>query len=137
MALGSSNGASSKVEDDMIRGIVGGWGSGDMGRKRARGMGFASCGEIHAGFDGRAGSAAISNGIPRGRGCGGVLAQADGGTMSPAMHAAAMDGKNHEIKSCLTDLGSNFPCADLVDLRVICGCGCHGCGCNGGKESRA
>jgi hypothetical protein len=40
---------------------------------------------------------------------------------------AAMDGKNHGIKSCLRDLGSNFPCAGAA-------AGIGGGGCGRGEE---
>jgi hypothetical protein len=34
-----------------------------------------------------------------------------------------MDGKNHGIKSCLRDLGSNFPCAGAATAISGGGCG--------------
>jgi hypothetical protein len=59
----------------------------------------------------------------------------EGGVMGEARFAgaAAMDGKNQ---------GLNLVCGiwEATSLArhgcVICGRGCHGCGCQGGKKSR-
>jgi hypothetical protein len=72
-------------------------------------------------MEGRRGSVTAMDGRGRRRGRGGRGDARFAGTA--AMDAAAMDGKNHGIKSCLRDLGSNFPCAGAAAAIGGGGCG--------------
>jgi hypothetical protein len=72
-------------------------------------------------MEGRRGSVTAMDGRGRRHGRGSRGEARFAGTA--AMDAAAMDGKNHGIKSCLRDLGSNFPCAGAAAAIGGGGCG--------------